>query len=314
MNFFKTKIAIVLIFLMITPVITAKLCPNKVEKKYENPEINVFDTSSNKVITMKTEEYITCVVAAEMPADFESEALKAQAVAARTYLAQKGSCANNAEADICTDSSHCQAFASIEQLKERWGADFKKYYNKISAAVYDTAGEIITYSGEPISAVFHSTSSGRTESSADVWGSSRPYLQSVESSVDEKSPKYASSKTVSLDEFKNTIKSENENVDFTLPMISDVKVTDGGAISTIKIGGVEFKGTKIRELFDLRSANFTIDVIDNDVIFDVRGYGHGVGMSQYGANFMAKNGSSYIQILKKYYQGVKITDSYNYDN
>jgi SpoIID/LytB domain protein len=107
---------------------------------------------------------------------------------------------------------------------------------------------------------------------------------------------------------------KNENVDFTLPMISDVKVTDGGAISTIKIGGVEFKGTKIRELFDLRSANFTIDVIDNDVIFDVRGYGHGVGMSQYGANFMAKNGSSYIQILKKYYQGVKITDSYNYDN
>lgn len=314
MKFFKTKIAFILIFLMLTPVITVKLIPNKVARKYENPEINIFDTSSNKIFTMKTEEYITCVVAAEMPADFHSEALKAQAVAARTYLIKKGSCSNNAQADICTDSSHCQAFSDVEQLKEKWGKDFKQYYNKISTAVYDTAGEIITYEGEPISAVFHSTSSGRTESSSDVWGSSRPYLQSVESSADEKSPKYASSKTVSLEEFKNIIKQENSDANFDLSLISDVKTTEGGAVSTIKIGGVEFKGTKIRELFNLRSANFTIDVIDNDVVFDVRGYGHGVGMSQYGADFMAKSGSDYTQILKKYYQGVKITQSYKYDN
>lgn len=313
MKFFKTKIAIIIILIMLTPVVVANICPKKELVQYDNPKINVFDTKTNKLISMSTEEYIIGVVSAEMPADFEIEALKAQAVAARTYLHKKENCQNHDGADICTDSTHCQAFSDGDTLKKQWGKDFKKNFSKVSSAVYSTAGEIIVYDGEPISAVFHSTSSGRTESSEDVWGNSRPYLQSVDSSFDKKSPKYASSKTVSIEEFKNTIKSADESVDFEQGLISDIIDTDGGAVDTVTIGGATFKGTKIRELFGLRSANFTVDIIDNDVIFDVRGYGHGVGMSQYGADFMAKNGSDYKQILKKYYSGVKIEKSYNID-
>ncbi|MBQ8525527.1 MAG: stage II sporulation protein D [Clostridia bacterium] len=307
MNFFKTKIAFFIISLMLTPIFTVKLFPVQDNDVPIDREINVFDTETGSVVTMKLEEYITGVVAAEMPAEFHTEALKAQAVAARTYFVNKRGCSNHAGADICTDSSHCQAYKTVDVLKTQWGSNFKKYYNKISSAVYDTSGEIILYDGEPISAVFHSTSSGRTENAADVWGNSRPYLTSVESAEDAKSPKFASAHTVSLDEFKSEIMSESSDVNFEDGLISDIKTTAGGAVDVMKIGGVDFKGTKIREIFGLNSANFTVDIIGSDVIFDVRGYGHGVGMSQYGAFFMAENGSDYKEIIKKYYSGVDIS-------
>lgn len=299
-----------MILLILTPIITVKLYPRKEKITFGSEEIKVYNCANNVIMTVKTEEYIAGVVAAEMPADFHTEALKAQAVAARTYLVEKGSCSNHPEANICTDSTHCQAYKSVDELKKQWGEDFAKNYTKISSAVVATSGEIILYDGEPISAVFHSTSSGRTEDSEDVWGSSRPYLKSVDSSVDENSPKYASSKTVSLDRFKEIIKEARSSADFNKSLISDVVTTDGGSVNTVKIGGETFKGTEIRKLFDLDSANFVIDVADSDVIFDVRGYGHGVGMSQYGANFMAIDGSDYIEILKKYYTDVRIEKNF----
>lgn len=306
MNFFKIKISFLILLMMSTPIITVLMCPLSPVETVEQRLVNVYDTKAQCNVRMKLEEYITGVVAAEMPADFHTEALKAQAVAARTYLEKKQECSNHTGSDICTDSDHCQAFKSVDDLKQQWGVSFKKYYNKISSAVHTTKGEIAVYNGEPISAVFHSTSSGRTENASDVWGNSRPYLVSVDSSIDTKSPKFASAKTVSLDEFKKTVKEKNPAVSFENELISGITTTEGGAVDKVTIGGVVFSGVDVRELFSLNSANFIIDIIGNDVIFDVRGYGHGVGLSQYGAQFMAESGSSYKEILKKYYSGIDI--------
>ena len=309
MKFYKFKIAFLFLFLMFVPVITVNLYPHHKAETERGNIITVFDCELNACIDISEFEYLTGVVCAEMPAQFHTEALKAQAVAARTYFWQKGQCSKHPDAHICTDSSHCQAYKSCEKLKNQWGNDYEKYYNKIAQAVKDTGNEIIVYKGEPISAVFHSTSSGKTENSSDVWGGDKPYLKSVESTEDELSPKYSSSVTVSLDEFKDKIKSAQNNVDFGKELLSDIRFTEGGAVEKIKIGGVDFKGVQIRTLFSLASANFDIDIIGDDVVFDVRGYGHGVGMSQYGANFMAEKGKGYKDILKKYYTDVDIVSA-----
>lgn len=305
MNFFKTKISFLIIASMLLPIIVAYIMPNS--EKPQSDKIAVFDCDSGKIVTMDEEDYIVGVVAAEMPADFESEALKAQALAARTYLKGKNGCAAHPGADICTSSAHCQAYKSTEKLKEQWGSAFGEKFKKISDAVAATSGKIITYDGKPISAVFHSTSSGNTENSEDVWEKPVPYLKSVSSNFDSDSPKYESQKRYSWDEFQKIIKSADEKVDFDLG-IGGVETSRGGAIKKISVGGVDFKGTKIRELFALNSANFSIDIIDGEVIFTVHGYGHGVGMSQYGANFMAKSGKKFDEIIKHYYTGVKITN------
>ncbi len=305
MNFFKTKISFLIIASMLLPIIVAYIMPNS--EKPQSDKIAVFDCDSGKIVTMDEEDYIVGVVAAEMPADFESEALKAQALAARTYLKGKNGCAAHPGADICTSSAHCQAYKSTEKLKEQWGSAFSEKFKKISDAVTATSGKIITYDGKPISAVFHSTSSGNTENSEDVWEKPVPYLKSVSSNFDSDSPKYESQKRYSWDEFQKIIKSADEKVDFDLG-IGGVETSRGGAIKKISVGGVDFKGTKIRELFALNSANFSIDIIDGEVIFTVHGYGHGVGMSQYGANFMAKSGKKFDEIIKHYYTGVKITN------
>lgn len=305
MNFFKTKISFFIIASMLLPIIIAYIMPDR-EKPQPNI-INVYDCDTNKIISMDEKEYIVGVVAAEMPADFEPEALKAQSLAARTYLKSKDGCSAHPGADICTSFAHCQAYKSKDKLKEQWGSAYGEKLKKVSDAVVATSGKIITYGGEPISAVFHSTSSGNTENSEDVWEKSLPYLKSVSSNFDSESPKYESQKRYSWEEFQKIIKSADNKVDFDLG-IGDTETSRGGAIKKITIGGVDFKGTKIRELFSLNSANFSIDIVDNEVIFTVHGYGHGVGMSQYGANFMAKSGKKFDEIIKHYYTGVKITN------
>ena len=306
MKFFKTKVAIFIIFVTALPIIIGSLCIADKIPSSSSTSVTIYDTATLSYIKLTPEDYLTGVVAAEMPAEFHIEALKAQAVAARTYMVQKGRCSNYPDAAVCTDSSHCQAYKSPDKLRSQWGDNFGKYYNKISTAVHTTENEIIVYKGEPISAVFHSTSSGKTENASDVWGSSRPYLVSVDSRSDFAGPEFASSKKVHLEEFKQVIKSANKSADFTREIVSDIRLTKGGSVATLSLGGVPFKGVEIRKLFGLNSANFTIDIIGSDVIFDVRGYGHGVGMSQYGANFMAEKGGTYTDILKKYYTGVDI--------
>ncbi len=261
------------------------------------------------------EEYLVGVVGAEMPATFPEDALKAQAVAARTHIISKIRSGGNTApehhgGDVCTNSSHCKAWKSEEELSASWGENAPEYLEKIKKAVNDTKGEIVVYEGEPISAVYYSMSSGNSENSEDVWGGEVPYLKSVSSSFDANAPGFESVTSFTAEEFKNVIKKENPDADFSaLPKewVKNPILSEGGGVISIDIGGVTFKGTLIRTLFSLRSHNFTITYTPEDVfIFNVKGYGHGVGMSQWGCKFLAEDGKTYTDILKYYYTGVDI--------
>lgn len=279
----------------------------------ESGSVSVFLSDEGRTEEMDINEYLKCVVAAEMPADFEAEALKAQAVAARTYLyahieqAQKGNISEGHNgAAVCTDYTHCQAYMSEDKRRESWGDAADANWEKVSGAVESTTGEIMTYNGETISAVFHSTSSGSTEAAADVWGSDVPYLQSVASVGDEQSPKYLSEVSMSEAEFKNIAEDKVNGIDWSKGVVTDIVRSGAGGIISLKLGGVEVKGTDFRTMFDLRSTNVEITNENGSVKMSVKGYGHGVGMSQYGANYLASQGRKYEEILKTYYTDVEI--------
>lgn len=271
--------------------------------------VSVYIKSEDKVEEIAINEYLKRVVAAEMPVEFNEEALKAQAVAARTYLAshmQNEPSEEHKGAVICSDYAHCQAYVSEEDRKASWGENADEKWKKISEAVEETDGIIIKYGGEPISAVFHSTSSGKTERAADVWGSDFPYLQSVDSAGDERSPKYTGEVRLSVDEFKRIAEDNIEGIDWNSGLYSNIVRSDAGGIITLGIGGQTVKGTEFRSIFDLNSTNAEITEGGGEVIINTRGYGHGVGMSQYGANYLAEEGMDFEDILKAYYTGVKI--------
>jgi len=269
--------------------------------------INVYFDSADKLIVMPREEYILGVLMAEMPAEFEVEALKAQAVAARTYLVQKLSSASFDDrhngGDVCTDSSHCQAYVSEKDAKEKWGKNASLYFKKCKNAVKSTEGVIAVYNGEPIKAVFHACAGGRTENASDVWGSDVAYLKSVASPGDEYAPKFRTEAEFSTDEFKAKLK-ESHGIDFTDRFIGNISRSEGGAVLSIELGDKVLKGSDVRMVFGLRSSSFDIIPCEESVVFKVTGYGHGVGMSQYGANYYAKNGDNYMEILKKYYSDI----------
>ncbi|NLY42861.1 MAG: stage II sporulation protein D [Clostridiaceae bacterium] len=291
--------------------------------------INVYVAEKDEVVRMDFNEYLKGVVAAEMPASFHPEALKAQAVAARTYVYHRlknydkdpgSKPAEHKGGDICTDPTHCKAWISKKDAMNKWGIfSANKYWSKISAAVDETANYIITYQEEPIDAVFHSTSSGRTENSEEVWANAIPYLRSVESEGEELSPKYISESDITLEEFKEKLINAKPGVKFTGDpgtYIEKIEKTEGGSVKTIRIGGCDFKGTEIRKIFELNSANFTIEIDSKKgkVTFHVKGNGHGVGMSQYGANYLAEQGKTFEEILKHYYKGVEIVKIDSFEN
>lgn len=287
------------------------------EKKKNEKIVSVYFHKTDEIKEMKLEEYLIGVIPAEMPPSFELEALKAQAVAARTFIINREGLYNDEKhkgATVCTDSTHCKAYMSDGEADEKWGTEWEKTYkNKIRKAVQETEGQIVTYNNEPISAVFHSTSSGMTENSEDVWQSALPYLRSVESEGEEESPRYTSEVTVNYTDFKNKLKEADSSVSFSQnpkEWIGNITYNDSGSVKTIVLGNKEFKGVNVRSIFGLRSANFKIEAGEN-ITFYVTGNGHGVGMSQYGANYAAKNGYTYDKILKKYYQGVEIKDMNN---
>lgn len=281
---------------------------------FDGETISVYIKSEDRVEDMNVGDYLVGVVAAEMPAEFHEEALKAQAVAARSYLKARsdnykknGTPAEHKGALTCTDHIHCKAWISEEARKQSWGGDKSdEYWNKICNAVKETKGEIMTYNFQPVNALFHSTSSGKTESSADVWGGDVPYLQSVESPGDLQSPKYNSSAEFTVDEFKKIAAENIEGVNWDNPIVGDIIRSDAGGIITINIGGTAVKGTKFRTIYNLRSTNAEVEIVDNTVKITTKGYGHGVGMSQYGAEYFAKQGMDYKQILKTYYTDVEI--------
>ena len=301
-----------IIILILPPVgvyIGSKLTKTKDEKKEPFETVKVYITSEDKVVEMNTSQYLKEVVGAEMPATFAYEALKAQAVAARTYLCAKmdESYEEHKGGVVCTDYKHCKAWLPESERKAAWEEDKREeYWSRVSKAVEETAGEIIKYKGEPISAVFHSTSSGKTENSEDVWGKKLPYLRSVESKGDELSPKFSSEFTCTVQEFCDTVSNKIDNTDWNSGLFTNIVRSDAGGIIKITLGGVEVKGTTFREIFALRSTNVQIEQAEDKIIMKVKGNGHGVGMSQYGANFMGGSGSSYKEILTYYYTGTTI--------
>lgn len=281
--------------------------------------ISIYDTKNSAVMKLPLEEYIIGVISAEMPASFDAEALKAQAVASRTYVMNKINTGiypeQHPEAYICTDSAHCTAWISEDEAFTRWGDNAQAYYDKITKAANDTKGKIMVYNNEPIMAAFHAMSSGKTESAVDVWGGSIPYLVSVDSTEDLKAQKYETTVDTTFEDFKKALLSVQPDCEISsFADIGTPTYTKGGAVKSIIIGGCEFSGTQLRSLFSLRSANFTIKGDAEKITFTVLGYGHGVGMSQYGANFLAKEGKNWKDILNHYYTGIEIIDIKDFDS
>lgn len=255
------------------------------------------------------EEYLVGVVLAEMPASFELEALKAQAVAARTFTLRHMEKSKHSDANLCSDSTCCQAWKSKEALQEKLGDAWPDYWKKAQSAVKETAGEVLTYDGQLIDAVYFSCSGGTTEDAVAVWGTEIPYLQSVKSEGEEHVRKFKSQIRVPCTEFKQVVEKANEQASLKGPpskWIGSVTRSEGGGVLEWMIGGQPFQGTALRKLFHLNSAKFDLSVQEQEIVFDVYGAGHRVGMSQYGANAMAQAGKNYQEILTHYYTDTKV--------
>lgn len=284
--------------------------------KYDYKQYNtikLWHEKTGSVEEIPFDEYLYGVVSAEMPASFEKEALKAQAVVARTYTLYKiiHNSTKHEGADICDSSTCCQAWISKEDRLARWEENLRQSnWNKIVEAVDATTGEIVTYQGEPINAFFHSNSGGKTETTINVWGGdSYPYLQSVATAGEEGYSQYASEVTLSKQTFIDKVKEKHAdfNIDFTQEnCIQILEYTDGNRVKTIRMGNLELSGVEVRTLLGLKSANFKIEMQEDNIKFYVLGYGHGVGMSQTGADSMAKQGSNYQEIIQHFYTGVEI--------
>lgn len=259
--------------------------------------------ADGSVKEMELDTYLAGVVMAEMPAEFEMDALKAQAVVARTYTMKRHTTANkHANASVCTDHTCCQAYCSeSDYLKKGESAEM---VNKIKNAVAATHGQVLTYNGALIEATYFSCSGGRTEDALAVWGEEIPYLQAVDSPGEENASHYMDTVTFSAAEFQKKL-----NLDLagsSGAWIGSITYTAGGGVDTIQIGGTTFKGTQIRKLLELRSTAFVITAVGNTVTVTTKGYGHRVGMSQYGADALAVSGMDYRQILSYYYRGTVI--------
>ncbi|MGL4521991.1 MAG: stage II sporulation protein D [Bacilli bacterium] len=282
--------------------------PNEFALNFQQDEavtVSLYRTSTKDVEKKGIETYVFGVVAAEMPASFELEALKAQAIAARTYVFRKHNIRNNEQVWDVQDSVSDQAYYDINQLKNIWGSDFYENAKKIKEAIEATEGMILTYKGKPIEAYFFSTSNGKTENSEDYWSNYVPYLRSVNSEWDIQSPKYERTVGMKVPEFNERL---GIRLQVSKPIMRQVKRTSGGRIASVVIEGEKFTGREIREKLGLASSHFTMRYAPhvNEIVIKTYGYGHGVGMSQYGANGMAKSGMNFKEILDHYYTGVQI--------
>ena len=308
-------LAVVTPALLITPIpepepeTVALVIEPAVQQTEARQERAVRVKSGGEILEVPMEEYLTGVVLSEMPASFETEALKAQAVAARTFALRQMAGGKHTDCDLCADGGCCQAWSSREAMEQKLGDGWLRYWRKASEAVCQTAGEVLTYEVQLIDAAYFSCSGGRTEDAVAVWGSEVPYLRSVPSRGEEDAPPFESEAVIPLAQFRSVILEENPQADLSGPAagwFGELTHTEGGGVETLKIGGQPFSGTRLRTLFGLRSAKFSVGVAEGEIVFEVSGYGHRVGMSQYGANAMAKAGSSYREILQHYYTGVTI--------
>ena len=302
------KILVVLISIVTVPlIITNFFYDYKIEKIKTgiiiNNEKNIrILRSNNTVENINLEDYLIGVVSSEVPVSFKKEAIKAQAVAARTYALKQMQNNQNESYDVKDDTSS-QVYKSNEELKTIWKENYDNNINIIKEAVNETKGEYLTYNNDIIYAFFFSTSNGQTEDNKDVFGQDLPYLKVVDSSFDEKETNdFKVTKTYSLEEFYQKLEIPYSNN----LVITDIVYTDSKRIKNIKINNIEFTGIDIRRRLSLRSTDFTIEKNNDQILITTKGYGHGVGMSQYGANALAKQNKTYEEILKYYYKGTNL--------
>ena len=283
------------------------------EKENAEDTISVFMTADNETEVMDMRDYIIGAVSAEVPASYNEEAIKAQALAAVTFAEYRKKNAgeeNISGADISDDSSKHQGYMSKAEMQEKWGDAFDVYYEKIADCVDEVLGKVITYDGEPIMAAYHAISSGKTESAKNMWGKDIEYLRSADSSWDKDSTRYSSEVVLTAQELAKKV-SSIENSDFSEDEENWIKiksVSDSGTVLEAEICGVKMTGMEIRNLLSLRSPSFDVEYNDGEFVFSVSGYGHGVGMSQNGANCMAQNGKTCEEIIAHYYPGTVIED------
>lgn len=277
-----------------------------------SPTINLKRTATGKIEKLSLEEYIVGVVAGEMPISFNKEALKAQAVVARTYTMSRIS--TDSGYVMCDDYRHCQAYKDLNTMKKDWGKNYQTNYDKIRAAVYDTAGIVITYNGDITSTPYFSTCGGSTASAKEVWGRDYPYLQSVKCKWDKEAPRYHGTVKAELDDLPYLLLDQGKPVfaggskNRTVPKIT--QYSESGRAMLVTYGNKTYKGTEIRSMLDLNSTKMEFKVRGNTLIIDTIGFGHGVGMCQHGANGMAAEGYNYKEILAHYYIDTKL-ERYN---
>ena len=301
------KLIIVTLLVIIIPFLFVKIFvqTDTIKFKYiTNNTIRVKDEKTNKITTLPFEEYIKGVIAGEMPATFELEALKAQAVASRSYAMYQMTATKDKDYDV-TNTTQNQVYLTDEELKTNCKDQYNQKMNKIKTAIQETTGEYLTYNGQIVNAMFFSTSTGKTENSEEVFVSALPYLRSVDSKWDEESPAFTDTYTFDLKDFYTKLNlpyNEKLNIEIT-------EKTSTGRIKKLKINNQELNGRDIATKLSLRSNYFEIIQNENKVTINTKGFGHGVGMSQYGANGMAKEGYKYDQILKHYYQNTEIKKS-----
>lgn len=318
---------IMLVAVVVLPMLIVKGCGRSPEKepdmpgrqKTESIVITVYDTENDIETKMDLEEYLKGVLAAEMPAEFDIEALKAQAVAARsfaygritgTYKSKEGV---HDPKGLCIDPAHCQAWISKAAAMKGWGIFFAaRNWGRIERAVDETRGIIAIYDGKIANTLFHSNSGGRTENAEEVWdGVSVPYLRSVASEDDKYTKDYKAVVTVKTADLEKKLKASHPDEELGKDAAANIKILDyttGGRVKTLKIGDISLKGTEFRSLLGLRSAKFSIEKSGGDALkITTYGYGHGVGMSQWGADALAKKGGTFDEILKYYYTGIELS-------
>lgn len=319
---------LILILMIIAPMFIVKSMPTQASTEEEdsviinednnlitidgNDKIKVYITKEERIEEIPIEEYVKSVVSGEMLVSFNEEALKAQAVAARTYVMSKRlkPCEIADGGDVC-DTTHCQVYISKSERLEKWGVNGEEYWDKISKAVDETKGKILTYNNELVLyPQYFSTSSGMTENAVDVFSNDVPYLVSTESKGEEIAPKYETEFSFNINEFVNNINNKYSAAELTVDNLGGnieiISRSDAGGIKEIRFGKTKVKGSDFRLAFGLSSTNFEYSIDGENIVFKCRGYGHGVGMSQWGANVMGNNGSSFEEILKHYYKGTDL--------
>jgi len=300
------KILLYFFIILLIPTIIALKIEHEKEiemKLLKNKIVRVKRNEKNKIEEVNLEDYVIGVVSGEMPISFSDEALKAQAVCARSYVIRKMEQNKDKEYDV-VDTIQNQVYQDINELKNKWKNNYEKNYNKLKKIVKETNGEYLTYEGNVIETFFFSTSNGYTENSEEVFTKALPYLRSVESSWDEEvSPVFNSKEEMSLSDFYTKLDLPyQKNLNYEI-----IEKTEAGSVKKIKINNKEFKGTVVRTKLGIRSTYFEFKVNGSNIEIITKGYGHGVGMSQYGALAMAKKGYDYKSILKYYFKGVEIS-------